>query len=391
MPKSRPYFGAARLIVLWACLVSACQAQPRKLIAAENLGDYLPLLQGKRVGLVVNHTSTVGSRHLADTLMSRGVRVRSIFAPEHGFRGEADAGALIADGRDPLTGLRVISLYGKNKKPQAAQVDSLDILVFDIQDVGVRFYTYISTLQYMMEACAERRKPLLLLDRPNPLAGYVAGPVLDTALRSFVGMQPVPIVYGMTLGEYARMLNGEGWLAGAKTCSLTVIPLGDGYTHRRPYVLPKKPSPNLPTGQSIALYPSLCLFEGTPLSVGRGTPYPFEWYGGPHTGLGPDTLTPHTRPGAAQPPLKGVLCYGRLLRQAEAPANGFTLRYLLEAYQAWPDKSTFFIPFFDKLAGTRTLRQQIEQGMDETAITATWQKDLAAFSQIRKKYLLYKE
>ena len=321
-------------------------------------------LPSGRVAVVGNQTSVVGNVHLVDTLLARGVHVVKIFCPEHGFRGTAAAGAHVDNSVDAKTGIPIISLYGKNKKPTPEQLADIDYVIFDLQDVGCRFYTYISTLHYVMEACAEANIPLLVLDRPNPNGHYVDGPVLDTAhYRSFVGMHPVPVVYGMTIGEYAQMINGERWLAGGIECHLTVAKMKGYKRDRLGYELPVAPSPNLRNAHAIALYPSLCLFEGTNCGVGRGTDYPFEW-----VTYGADTLD---------------------LRQEKAPA-AFCLKYLMEMYRRVP-KGKFFLKnnFFDKLAGTTELRKQIEAGMSAEEIRASWQPALDEFKKIREKYLIY--
>ena len=360
---------------------------------ADRVEAYLPILQGKRVGLVVNHSSRVGDRHLIDTLLALGIQVEILFGPEHGLRGDAPDGKVVADSRDDRTGLPVISLYGKQKKPTPPNLLGLDILVFDIQDVGARFYTYISTLHYVMEACAESALPFLVLDRPNPNGHYVDGPVLDTSYRSFVGMHPVPVVYGMTIGEYARMINGEGWLTGGRSCNLTVIPC-TGYDHSIAYEPRVPPSPNLPSQRAIYLYPSLCFFEGTVISVGRGTDSPFEWFG--HPGLpGPVLFTPAPNAGSSHPPFQGKPCRGTDLRQLPTDSlrrrGQLELTYLVDTYRSFPDPGAFFLDnnFFDKLSGGPMLRQQIKAGWDVEMIRKSWADDLRAFREIRKKYLLY--
>lgn len=359
---------------------------------AERTARYLPLLRGKRVAVVTNQTGMIGQTHMVDSLMALGVDIVKVFAPEHGFRGEASAGEHVADQRDRRTGLPLISLYGKHKKPSPAQLAGVDLLLFDIQDVGVRFYTYISTLHYVMEAAAENGKPLIVLDRPNPNGFYVAGPMLDTAFRSFVGMDPVPLVHGLTMGEYARMANGEGWLKGGMQCELTVVPC-TGYDHSTYYELPVKPSPNLPNMAAVYLYPALGLFEGTIVSVGRGTGQPFQCIGFPGCTLGDFTFTPRSMPGAAHPPYEGELCTGLNLRSYgdfySRLDPGLKLEWLIGMYKASPDKATFFNPFFDKLAGGTALRKAVEAGMSEDAIRASWQQDLEAFKARRKPYLLY--
>jgi uncharacterized protein YbbC (DUF1343 family) len=378
------------MLLLLCCARPQNLQQPSPIPGAEQIPLVLEKLLNRRVALVVNHTSRVGNHHLADTLLTCGVNVVKIFAPEHGFRGEAEAGETVKDGKDLKTGLPVISLYGNLKKPTPEMLQDIDLVVFDIQDVGARFYTYISTLHYVMEACAENNKPLLVLDRPNPNGHYVDGPVLQPGLQSFVGMHPIPIVHGLTVGELARMINGEGWLAKAHTCQLEIIPVKN-YTHRTPYSLPVKPSPNLPNDKAVALYPSLCLFEGTAISVGRGTPTPFQVIGHPALTQMPYRFTPVSIKGmATHPPYENQVCYGLDLRQATVkPA--LDLSYLLAFYGAFPDKDKFFTPYFDKLAGTPLLRQQIEQGMSETAIRNSWEEELRAFRNKRSKYLLYAE
>ncbi len=375
-------------------LIHAAQAK-NVIVGAERIDQYLSLLKGKSVGLVVNQTSVIGSTHLLDTLLSLGIDVELVFAPEHGFRGTADAGEHVSNGVDPKTKTAIVSLYGDNKKPKPGQLKDLDMLVFDIQDVGVRFYTYISTLQYVMEACAENNKPLVILDRPNPNGHYVDGPVLDTQYRSFVGMQPIPVVHGMTIGEYAKMLNGEKWLDNEEQCTLTVIPCLN-YDHKTFYALPVKPSPNLPNMTAIYLYPSLCFFEGTNnVSLGRGTEKPFQIYG---SDLFPDNLpysfTPKSMDGAKNPPLLDKQCFGYDLSNIPLDTlrkQKFTLKYLLNAYKLSSDRSKFFNSFFIKLSGKGSLRVQTEKGLSEKSIKLSWKVQLAQFKEIRKKYLLYKD
>ncbi|MGV3525871.1 MAG: exo-beta-N-acetylmuramidase NamZ family protein [Candidatus Sericytochromatia bacterium] len=356
-------------------------------VAADQDTRWLPLLQGKRVGLVVNATSRSGEQHLVDAVRARGIAVQRIFAPEHGFRGEADAGAHLDNSRDAQTGLPVISLYGANKQPSPEQLRDLDLLVFDIQDVGVRYYTYLSTLHYVMQAAADNGIPLLVLDRPNPNGDHVDGPVLEPAYRSFVGLHPIPLLHGMTLGELARMIQGEKWLEGNSQLDLTVIPVAH-YTHASAYTLPVRPSPNLPNQTAVRLYPSLGLFEGTPVSVGRGTDAPFQRLGLPDPAAGLGVFTPQSRPGATQPPYLGQFCYGFDLRQS-ALGGGLQLGWLQFFRRLHRGPQPFFNPFFDKLAGTARLRQQLEAGLSESAIRASWQPDLAAFRQRRQPYLLY--
>lgn len=361
---------------------------PGPIVGAARFDLYLPGLKGKRVALVVNQTSRVGRSHLLDTLRAQGVQVVRVLAPEHGFRGTDDAGKVVNDSVDTRTGVPVASLYGATKKPLPRHLQDVDVVIFDLQDVGVRFYTYLSTLHYVLEAGAEQHKPVVVLDRPNPNGDYVDGPVLEPDCRSFVGIDPLPIVHGLTLGEAARMMNGEGWLAGGVKADLTVVSVVN-YTHRTPYVLPVAPSPNLRTARAVRLYPSLCLFEGTPVSVGRGTDRPFEQIGHPAY---PDT-TAHVfvpRPGAAnaKPVLANRRCYGPNLDLVQ-PAPSFTLRWLMDFYQKAPDKKAFLLPFFDKLAGTKTLRKQLEAGTNEDLIRASWAPALQAYREKRKQYLLY--
>lgn len=363
-------------------------------VGANQTENYLKLLKGKRVGVVGNQSSVIfndkGYTHLVDSLVSLNIDIKKVFSPEHGFRGTADAGEKIKDGLDSKTGLPIISLYGDNKKPKPEQLKGLDILVFDIQDVGVRFYTYISTLHYVMEACAEAKIPLLILDRPNPNGQYVDGPILEKAYTSFVGMHPIPIAHGMTIGEYAKMINGEKWLKNGVQCQLTVISM-ENYNHQMHYSLPIKPSPNLPNDQSVVLYPSLCFFEGTDVSVGRGTNKQFQIFGSPELDKKyfKFSFTPEPNEGAKTPPQQGKLCYGRDLSQIDV-TPGLHLEYLIEAYTHSANKSKFFNGFFVKLAGTAKLQEQIEKGLSEKEIKATWAKGLEDFKQVRAKYLLYK-
>ena len=363
-------------------------------MGAERTEVYLPLLQNKRVALVVNQTSTIGDTHIADALLHQGVQVVKVFAPEHGFRGKADAGEKVSNSRDVKTGLPIVSLYGKNKKPNAEMLAGIDAVIFDIQDVGARFYTYISTMHYVMEACAENNIEVLVFDRPNPNGHFVDGPVLDLAYQSFVGMHKIPIVHGMTVGELAKMINGEGWLANGLRCRLTVIPC-EGYDHETFYELPIKPSPNLPNSHSIYLYPSLCLFEGTAISVGRGTDQQFQVIGDPKLYGYPFRFTPVSKSGAKYPKHENKTCYGQdlstLSLEALRAERQFNLSYLLDIYKAYPDKATFFNKnnFFDKLAGNATLQNQIKSGMTESQIRDSWRYELDYFKYKRKNYLLY--
>ena len=365
--------------------------QPLK-VGAEQFDQYLPLIQDKTVALVVNQTSRIGERHLVDTLLAQGISIAQIFAPEHGFRGKADAGAQVADGKDAQTGLPIVSLYGKNKKPRPQQLEGIEAVIFDIQDVGTRFYTYISTMHYVMEACAEAGIPFIVLDRPNPNGHYVDGPIREEGLKSFVGMHPSPIVHGLTVGELARMIRGEGWLEADEACDLSVIPCSN-YTHQTSYSLPVKPSPNLPNDQAIALYPSLCLFEGTQVSVGRGTDLQFQVIGSPFHPEDKSSFqfTPEPKPGAKYPKHQGKACYGKKLQDSLAYQQGFSLEELIFFYRNSQNQADFFNSFFPKLAGTARLQQQIEAGMDEKEIRATWQEGLKAYRTMREEYLLYEE
>jgi uncharacterized protein YbbC (DUF1343 family) len=349
-------------------------------------------LKDKKIAVVANQTSLVGGVHLVDTLIGAGLMVEKVFAPEHGFRGEAEAGAVIKSGVDTKTGLPIISLYGNKKKPEASDLQGIDIVIFDIQDVGARFYTYISTLAYVMEACAEQSITVLVLDRPNPHGFYVDGPVLQPEFASFVGLHKIPIVHGMTVAEYARMVNAEGWLKNGIRCKLEWVEV-EGYTHSSRYDLPVRPSPNLPDMESIYLYPSLCLFEGTPVSVGRGTDKPFKIIGHPAYKKGDFSFTPVSLKGISEnPPHKGLKCNGIDLSNYadDIKMNGqIRLEWLIEMYKSLGTEVRFFEGFFNKLAGTSTLSEQIISGKTEAQIRESWQADLNAFKKIRKKYLLY--
>lgn len=370
------------------------EAQVELQVGAAQFEQYLPTLKQGRGALMVNHTSMIEEVHLVDTLQSLGISIKTIFAPEHGFRGLADAGQKIEDGIDEKSGLPVVSLYGKKKKPGREELEGLDWVIFDIQDVGARFYTYISSMHYLMQACAEFNLPLLILDRPNPNGHYVDGPVLKPGFESFVGMHKIPVVHGMTVGEIAQMINEEGWLGENLRVDLKVIPC-KGYTHDTAYVLPKKPSPNLPNNRAIYLYPSLCYFEGTVMSIGRGTTKQFQIIGHPDYPQGTFEFTPISRPGAKYPKHQNKLCRGYDLTtldenniRAKAKVD---ISYLIEAYQNFPDKSSFFLKnnFIDKLAGGDDLRKQIIAGKTEEEIRASWQENLDQFKLIRSKYLIY--
>lgn len=396
--NNAPYWGRKVVLLLLLAVVSIAEAQEeaRIVTGAERIDQYLHYTQHKTVAIVANQASMVGDCHLVDTLLAIGVHVKYILCPEHGFRGNAEAGATIHNSVDSATGIPIISLYGNNKKPKSEQLPGVEVILFDLQDVGCRFYTYISTLHYVMEYCAENPiESLILLDRPNPNGSYVDGPVMESQYTSFVGMHPgVPVVYGMTIGEYATMINEEHWLAGGKRCPLHVVTMNN-YTHDSAYRLPIPPSPNLQTAQAIALYPSLCLFEGTNISVGRGTDHPFEYIGAPsfkgyHGDIKAITFTPHTIKGVSEnPPFKNVRCEGLDLREV-VPAKAFDLTYLLTMYKH-TNHADFFLKsnFFEKLAGTNTLRQQLKSGASEEEIRASWESGIAQFKVIRQKYLLY--
>ncbi|MDL2222293.1 DUF1343 domain-containing protein [Parabacteroides sp. OttesenSCG-928-N08] len=364
-------------------------------LGAERIDVIKSIVENKRVGLVVNQTSILenSEQHLLDALLDEGVDVKKVFAPEHGFRGTADAGAEVADSKDRKTGIPIISIYGKNKKPTAAQLADLDILIFDIQDVGARFYTYISTMHYVMEACAENDKLCVVLDRPNP-NDFVDGPVLQPGFESFVGMHPIPLLHGLTVCELAMMINGERWLESTPdSCQLIVVPMKN-WRHGDPYWLPVKPSPNLPNDQSIRLYPSLCLFEATPVSVGRGTYYPFQVIGYPDARYGSFSFTPKSLPGFDTNPLqKDKTCYGIDLRE-QPFEGGFSLRFFLDFYNKWAGDKGKFISrpeWLDLLTGSKRMRQQLADGLSEEEIRASWQEELDAYKEKRKRYLLYQE
>ena len=359
-------------------------------LGCEKFEKYLPELKGKNVGLLVNHTSMVGSSHLVDTLLSQNISITKIFAPEHGFRGTADAGEHVASDVDVMTGIPVISLYGKNKKPSKDDLENVDIVIFDIQDVGVRFYTYISSMHYMMEACAENGVKMLVVDRPNPNGDYFDGPVLKKEFRSFVGMHPIPVVHGLTVGELALMINGEGWLKDSVQCDLSVIKM-DNYRHDMPYSLPVKPSPNLPNDLSIRLYPSLCFFEATDVSVGRGTYMPFQVLGYPDPIYGDFTFTPVGIEGMSKnPPQKDKLCYGLDLR-TESLSHQFTIKYLI-SFTRKAENTAGLVSnprWFNLLAGNDTLLEKIKEDWSESEIKLSWKTELDSYCKLRDRYLLY--
>ena len=360
------------------------------MVGAEQIEQYLPELKGKKIGLVVNQTSTVFNEHLVDVLLTNNVDIKMIFAPEHGFRGDHDAGEKFDSSVDTKTGIPLISLYGKNRKPSLSTLEKLDVIVFDIQDVGVRFYTYISTMHYMMEAAADAGVKFIVLDRPNPNGAFVDGPILEKEFRSFVGMHPIPLLHGMTVAELAQMIKGEGWLTSKKELALSVYKVKN-YQRNIAYILPIKPSPNLPNAHSIALYPSLAFFEATPVSIGRGTPFPFQVIGHDNVHIGNFTFTPVSIPGAAsKPKFMNIRVQGEDLRQVISP--GLDLEYILSWYKAFAkQKTTFFNSpkFMDKLAGTDKLRKAIMAGQSAEQIKLSWRAGLTNFMQKRKPYLLY--
>ena len=380
------------LLILFGVLISLTTKSQEPIPAIASFSTYSSLLKDKKVGIVGNHTSTIGSTHSIDFLYKNKINIVRIFCPEHGFRGTADAGETIGDYIDPKTKLPVISLYGKKKKPLPEEIKDLDIIIFDIQDVGIRFYTYISTLHYVMEAAAEQDIPVLVMDRPNPNAFYIDGPVLDMQYNSFVGMHPVPIVYGMTIGEYAQMINGEGWLKNNIKCNLKIIPCKN-WNRDQIISLKQAPSPNLPDSISIMLYPSVCLFEGTEISEGRGTQTPFQLFGHPDLKNMPFTFTPISIDGMSKyPKCENKLCYGMDLRDKYnyvKEGKQIRLEWLISAYKNYQGSKPFFNNFFNKLAGNDILQKDIKNGKTENEIRDRWQKDLHTFSKIRKKYLIY--
>ena len=418
---------AGLLLLSWPVRAQKSPTASSIIPGAERMELYLPLLRGKAVAIFANQTSRVGGIHLVDTLLKRGVSIKKIFAPEHGFRGASDAGENISNARDPVTGIPIVSLYGTKDKPSPSDLSDIDIMLYDIQDVGVRFYTYISSFQKFLEAAVENNRPLLVLDRPNPNGFYVDGPVLDPRFKSFVGMQPIPVVYGMTIGEYGKMLIGEKWLDasvagnlntihaireaenkidsivrkqrnydvgfGGSDFQLLVIPC-EHYTHKSRYILPLSPSPNLPNMQAVYLYPSICFFEGTVVSLGRGTDKPFQQFGHPSFPSNFHHFVPRSVPGAKNPPLLNQVCYGYDLSKIDAVRelnNHLQLKWLQLAYRLFPVKEDFFLPsyYFNKLAGNDQLMEQIRAGTPEAEIRKSWEPGLNHFKSIRKKYLIY--
>ena len=372
---------------------SNTHAQTPLSVGAQQTEHYLPILKNKNVGIVANQTTVIfkenGYTHLVDSLLSLNIAVKKVFAPEHGFRGTADAGETIKDGIDSGSGVPIVSLYGANKKPNAKILEGLDLIIFDVQDVGARFYTFLSTLHYMMETCANLGITVVVLDRPNPNGHYVDGPILDLNYSSFVGMHPVPIVHGMTVGEYAKMINGEGWLSKGVQCDLKVIPVKN-YTHQTAYELPIKPSPNLPNATAINLYPSLCLFEGTNVSMGRGTELQFQIFGSPFLKSVDYSyeFTPKPNVGAKYPVYENKICTGLNLKN-HSNLSQIELKWLLDAFQNTENKAEFFNPFFTKLAGQKLLQKQIEMGMNSDQIRDSWKTDLERYKLLRVPYLLY--
>ena len=389
----KKFLFAAAFILLISFISVSFLAKEQPVPGASQFDQYRPMIEGKSVAVLANQTSMVGKSHLVDSLHAAGINIKVIFAPEHGFRDLADAGQKIQDGKDAITGIPIISLYGKHFKPTPADLAGIDVVLFDIQDVGTRFYTYISTLHYLLEACAENGVMCIVLDRPNPNGFYIDGNILDTVYRSFVGMDPIPIVHGLTVGEYAQMANGEGWLKDGLRCDLKVIRCSN-YNHKTLYELPVKPSPNLPNQASVYLYPSLCFFEGTRVSLGRGTAFPFQVFGAPELPDKGFSFTPESVPGAKNPPFLGIKCFGKDLRNAIedklVPSPGLNLDWVISAYNDYPDKDKFFTSYFDVLAGGPVLREMIIKGMTSDQIRETWKSGLEEFRKLREKYLLYK-
>ncbi|MCF6206733.1 MAG: DUF1343 domain-containing protein [Sulfurovum sp.] len=359
------------------------------IMGAEQYDNYIPLLKNKRVALVVNQSSLIKNKHLVDFLLEKGIKIQKIFAPEHGFRGNIDRGKHINNEIDEKTGLPIVSMYGKNRRPTDEQMADVDIMIFDIQDAGARFFTYISSMHEAMEACAKNNIPFLVLDRPNPLGDYVDGPVRQEKFKSFVGMHPIPIVHGLTVGELAKMINGEHWLENGKKCDLTVIPMKN-YKHSMHYSLPVKPSPNLPNDLSIRLYPSLCFFEATEVSIGRGTNFPFQVVAYPDPDFGDSLFVPHDLPGMQMNPIQeGKVCYGVDLRNAKPDTVYFTLKYVIDFAKKFREKGDTLVTkvhWFNLLAGNDVLLKQINEGLSEKEIKASWKKDLDEFKKMRKKY-----
>lgn len=391
-----PNMYKALIILISIFVIPASALDNQKVVTgAERLDILIPMIANKKIGLAVNQTSMINATHLVDTLLTLNMNIVGIFAPEHGFKGKVERGLTVENDEYLNTGIPIFSIYGAARKPAAEMLTGIDVMLFDIQDVGVRFFTYISTMHYVMEACAENKIPVIVLDRPNPIGHYVDGPIMEQAFTSFVGMHQVPVAHGMTIGEYALMINGEGWLKEGIKCDLTVITMKN-YTHSLRYHLPVSPSPNLPDMKSVYLYPSICFFEGTDVSEGRGTDIPFQQFGAPYFKPRVHQFTPVSKPGiAVNPKYEGEICYGydlstRSIHELEQ-IDKIQLRYLIEFYKKSPDKESYFIPFFERLAGTASLRQQIIDGMTEQEIRASWEPGLKKYRQLRKKYLQYPE
>ncbi|WP_281962485.1 exo-beta-N-acetylmuramidase NamZ family protein [Bacteroides nordii] len=382
-------------IVILAFITLHCQAkQSRVIVGAEQTNDYLPILKNKRIAVFSNHTGMVGNKHLLDVLLENKINVVAIFSPEHGFRGNADAGEHVSSSVDQKTGVPILSLYdGQLGKPSEDSMHKFDLLIVDIQDVGLRFYTYYASMVRLMDACAEYNRKMLILDRPNPNGHYVDGPILDMKYKSGVGWLPIPVVHGMTLGELALMVNGERWLPASRICDVTVIKCKN-YTHQTMYQLPIPPSPNLPNMKAVYLYPSICYFEATPVSLGRGTQLPFQVYGHPNMTGYNYSFTPQSTSGAKNPPQLGRLCHGvnlSALSEEEIRKKGVDLSYLIDAYRNLNMDDYFFRPFFERLIGTDYVRKMIEQGKDADEIKAMWKEDVEKFKVQRRPYLLYEE
>lgn len=398
MPSHTHALYMKKLLLLWVMLLCCpwlCRAQEERIVPGdEQTSEYFPLLKGKRIALFTNHTGMVGDKHLLDLLVENRFNVTAIFSPEHGFRGNADAGEHVSGSVDRKTGVPILSLYdGKPGKPSEASMRKFDLLVVDIQDVGLRFYTYYASMCRLMDACAEHHLPMLILDRPNPNGHYVDGPILDMKYKSSVGWLPIPVVHGMTLGELARMVNGERWLPQGRTCDVTIIPCLN-YTHRSFYRLPIPPSPNLPDMKSVYLYPSTCYFEATPVSLGRGTDRPFQVYGHPDMKGCSYSFTPRSRPGAKNPPQQNKLCHGvdlGHLSEEEIRERGIDLSYLIDAYRNLNMGDRFFRPFFERLIGRDYVRRMIEEGKSADEIKACWKEDVERFKVQRRQYLIYEE
>lgn len=373
-------------LLFFCCLIFSCKQHKELILGAERINYYYPIIKEKRIAIVGNQTSVIGKTHLVDSLIKLETNVIKVFSPEHGFRGIEDAGKIIEDDIDSKTGIPIISLYGKNKKPSPEQLEGIDIIIFDIQDVGARFYTYISTLHYVMEAAAENNIKLIILDRPNPNGHYIDGPTLDIKYQSFVGMHPIPITHAMTIGEYAQMINGEKWIS--EKCDLKVIEMKN-YSRENLYDLPIRPSPNLPNSIAVNLYPSLCLFEGTNVSVGRGTKNPFQHYGSPYFSTN-YSFIPRSIFGSKKPKYENIKCFGYDLKKDYQYLKSINIEWIINAYKISDEKEKFFNTFFDKLAGTDKLRLQIQNNYSIEEIKSDWQEDIVKFKSIRKKYLIYK-